>query len=474
MESVNEGLGADVQAAFEARMREAAVSDGAREAFHRMYRAYRSHPAAAVRWDEVAPPDPGDLVDLSALEGPECEQRGRVERGRLVWIVLNGGLGTSMKMDRAKSLLPVKGDLTFLDLTARHVLSLRERWGEALPLVFMNSFATRRDTREALGGYPLTVAHPERGPLPVDFLQDRFPRIREVDGLPFGEAAAPEAWAPPGHGNLYPALAGSGLLAELLGRGYRWAFVSNADNLGASPHPGILGFLAREGLAFAMEVTDKTAADVKGGTLIRRAGRLELLEIAQVPADHVADFQDVGRFPVFNTNNLWVDLRTLAERLATGPLDLPLIVNRKRVGRTAVVQLESAMGAAIGAFARSAGIRVGRHRFAPVKTTDDLLVRRSDAYVLGERSPLVPNPARAPALGPPVVRLDPAHYGSVPELDRRIPEPPSLVRAGALRVQGDVRFGAGVVVRGDVELVNPGPDPLWIEPGTVLAGPGAE
>lgn len=455
---------------FEERMCSAGLSPDAREAFQGMYRAYRSGHAGKIPWDQVRSPEPGDLVELAGLEEEAMIRTGEAALDGLVWIVLNGGLGTSMEMDRAKSLLRVKGDATFLDLTARHVLRLRQRWRCGLPLLLMNSFATREDSLRALAPHSLGGSGEKGESLPLDFVQDRFPRVRAGDALPFGEPEAPEAWAPPGHGNLYLALKGSGLLARLLDRGYRWAFVSNADNLGASPHRGILGHMVSRRLGFLMEVTAKTAADVKGGILIRRQGRLELLEIAQVPEDRVADFQDTDRFPAFNTNNLWVDLVALAELLNEGPLDLPLIVNRKQVGPTAVVQLETAMGAAIGRFVRAGGVLVPRRRFAPVKTTDDLLVRRSDAYAPGEEAPLVPSPARPSGLGPPVVSLDPRYYRSVPDLELRIPHPPSLLRARRLQVRGDVRFGEGVVIEGEAVVANPGPEPMWIGPGTVLSG----
>jgi UTP--glucose-1-phosphate uridylyltransferase len=57
-----------------------------------------------------------------------------------------------------------------------------------------------------------------------------------------------------------------------------------------------------------MEVTDKTKADVKGGTLMQYQNHLRLLEIAQVPKDHVEEFKSVKTFKFFNTNNLWINL----------------------------------------------------------------------------------------------------------------------------------------------------------------------
>lgn len=455
---------------FRRRLETEGLTGSPVETFERMYRAYRAGASGKIAWERVEPPTADDLIELDALNRSGLASSGKAQLGRAVWVILNGGLGTSMKMDRAKSLVPVKGTKTFLDLIAEHVLELRRRWDRDFPILFMNSFTTRGDTLNALARYPLGISISHGRSLPLDFLQHRFPRVRERDGLPFSESADPGAWAPPGHGNLYSALHGSGLLTTLLDNGFRWAFVSNADNLGASPHPCILGYMVSERVEFLMEVTPRTAVDVKGGTLVRRSGRLELLEIAQVPEEHLAEFQNPNTFPVFNTNNLWVDLEALARRLSRGPLELPLIVNRKQVGPTPVVQFESAMGAAVGAFSHSGGILVSRSRFAPVKTTDDLLVRRSDAYVRGGESPIVPNPGRSPSFGPPRVRLDPEFYGAVPDLDLRIPDPPSLLRAASLLIQGDVRFGQRVTVVGEVEVRNLGSQAVYIEDDTVLSG----
>ncbi len=126
-----------------------------------------------------------------------------------------------------------------------------------------------------------------------------------------------------------------------------------------------------------------------------------LREIAQTPDDDVDSFQDVSRHRFFNTNTLWVNLRALGALMdeRDGVLGLPMIVNRKTVdpgdaGSPAVIQLETAMGAAIDVFDGAAAVRVPRARFAPVKTTDDLLVVRSDAYVLTDDARVVVSPER--------------------------------------------------------------------------------
>ena len=218
--------------------------------------------------------------------------------------------------------------------------------------------------------------------------------------------------------------------------------------------------MAAEGLPFVMEVADRTAADRKGGHLARRVGGgLVLREIAQTAAEDLAAFQDTGRHSFFNTNSIWLDLRALAAVLERdGGLELPMIVNRKTVdprdaASPAVVQLESAMGAAIDAFPGAQAIRVPRSRFVPVKTTDDLLVLRSDAYRLGAGARIELAPGRG---GAPLVRLDPEHFRLLTDFEARLPAGvPSLVACDALTVSGDVRFGADVTVRGSVTVDGP-------------------
>jgi UTP--glucose-1-phosphate uridylyltransferase len=374
-----------------------------------------------------------------------------------------------MGMDRAKSLLEVKDGRTFLDLIADQVLHLRHTTGARVPLVLMNSFATHDESLQALERWSELPAD-----VPPDFLQNKVPKIRADDLAPVTHEADPSLeWAPPGHGDLYTALVTSGMLDALLDKGYRYAFVSNSDNLGAVLEPRILAWMAEQRAPFVMEVADRTASDRKGGHLARRRsdGGLVLREIAQTPDEDIDAFQDVERHRYFNTNNLWVDLQALKAILeGAGVLDLPMIVNRKTVdprdpSSTAVIQLETAMGAAIGVFEGAAAIRVPRERFVPVKTTNDLLSLRSDAYVIGDDHAVHFATERHGI--PPLIDLDSDYYKLVADFERRFPKgAPSLVACDALHVHGDVTFGAGVTVRGDVTVEGPEPVP----DGAVLEG----
>ena len=395
-----------------------------------------------------------DLPRLDQLPDPPPDQA-RDVLNRLVIVKLNGGLGTSMGLSGPKSLLEIKPGTSFLDVIARQVLALRERHGGRLPLVLMNSVATRDPSLEALRRYE-RLAVPD---LPLDFLQGREPKLRADDLRPVRWPADPELeWCPPGHGDIYPALTASGTLDALLGAGLRYAFVSNSDNLGALADVRIATWLAAERVPFALEAVRGTPADRKGGHLACYQGRVVLRETAQVP-DGDTSFTDVERWRWYNTNNIWIDLGALKDLQAADPSapDLPLIVNRKTVDprdpdSPPVIQLESAMGAAIAAIPGARAIHVPRSRFAPVKTTDDLLVVRSDAYELTSQGQMRPS-----FDGPePVVSLDGNFYKLLPDFEQRFPAgAPSLRRCRRLEVDGDVTFGAGVVVEGNVRVTGP-------------------
>ena len=376
-----------------------------------------------------------ELPDADAL--PE----GDPPLDQAVVIKLNGGLGTSMGMSRAKSLLEVKDGLAFLDVIARQVLALRESSGARLPLVLMNSFHTREDSLALLERYDDLASD-----VPFDFVQHKEPKLL-IDGLAPADWPPDRGleWCPPGHGDIYPALLTSGMLATLLEHGYRYAFMSNSDNLGAVLDPRILAWIAAEGLPYACEVTERTEADSKGGHIAvsKETGGLILRETAQTPDADMDAFTDVERHPYFHVNNLWVDLQALDALLRErdGVLGLPMIVNEKTVDPSdssspAVYQLETAMGAAIGVFEGARAIRVPRSRFVPVKKTSDLLVLRSDAYVLGDGARIELAQGRSAA---PLVELDDDHFKLLADFDAHFPEgPPSLAAAERLAVRGDV------------------------------------
>lgn len=414
--------------------------------------------------DELEP-----AAGVPALEAlPEAAERGVLEQVAVV--KLNGGLATTMGLREPKSLIEAREGRSFLELIVGRVRALRERYRISLPLVFMDSPATSAATLaalDALGG----ELNP--GGLAADFLQAMVPKLHAetLEPVSWPEDPALE-WCPPGHGDVYGALRRSGMLAALLEAGCRYAFISNADNLGADLDARIAAHMHARRIPFLMEVVEGTESDRKGGHIARRRsdGRLVLRESAQVPEGEEESFRDFSRWRFYNTNNLWVDLRALQEHLEErgGVMALPLIVNRKTVdpraeSSTPVIQLESAMGAAIESFPGAELILVPRSRFIPVKTTDDLLVLRSDVYTLDDGLSLT---ARCE---PPYVELDPRYFRLLEDFTRRFPAgAPSLLHATRLVVRGDVRFGANVVVRGAVVIEAPAPH--QIPDGALLEG----
>ncbi len=394
-------------------------------------------------------------------------ETGRAAMPRAILLKLNGGLGTSMGLARAKSLLKVKEGLTFLDIIAHQAA------GSGIPLVLMDSYNTQADSLAALASFPQL-----KGPIPLDFLQHKVPKIMAADLSCATHDADPGlTWCPPGHGDIYTALATSGMLDQLLAAGYHHAFVSNADNLGAVMDDILLGYFVQNELPFMMEVAQRTEADRKGGHLAQRPdGQLVLRESAQCPDADSSSFQDVARHKYFNTNNLWINLRALKQTMAErqGILGLAMICNSKTIDprdkeSARVFQLETAMGSAIAVFKGAGAVRIAKTRFAPIKKTVDLLDVRSDNYILTGDYQVMANPART--LPRAFIDLDPEHYQLVDDLEVRFPfGPPSLVQCERLVIRGDFRFGRDVRLKGKVELVNDSDRQQTIPDGAVIAG----
>jgi UTP--glucose-1-phosphate uridylyltransferase len=118
-----------------------------------------------------------------------------------------------------------------------------------------------------------------------------------------------------------------------------------------------------------------------------------------------------------------------------------------------VIQIETAMGAAIGVFEGSRALQVPRLRFAPVKSNNDLLVVRSDAYeLMSDYTMVVSRERTRPGL--PLVALDSHYYGLLKDFDARMKVVPSLVDAESFTVRGDVVFGHPLKVKGKVAITS--------------------
>ncbi len=435
---------------FVKQMRAEGIPESVIDTFAAYYRQLAKGAKGLIPRSEIKPPSSANLADYPAI----VKYRKQSILKSIAVIKLNGGLGTSMGLSAAKSLLPVKGNMNFLDIITRQVLAQRAGTGYEVLLMFMNSYNTEADTLHYLTKYPDL----SKQSLPVSFLQNKFPRIRQDNLKPYENEDPLKMWNPPGHGDIYAALSASGLLDRLIDHGYRYAFVSNADNLGATIDTCIPAYMEENDVHFLMEVCHRTELDKKGGHLSEdKHGQLLLREVAQCPPDELAEFQDINYYQYFNTNNLWIDLKALQWNLIAGDgvMLLPLIINPKAVDGTPVYQLETAMGAAIGVFHGSRALVVPRSRFAPVKKNNDLVAIWSDIYELNDQYQVV---LRRGIEKAPSIELDDRYYGKIEQLLERFRDGvPSLTGCSSLKITGDISFGEDVICEGKVSLLTERP-----------------
>ncbi len=411
-------------------------------AYWEMITQYRQGPAKIQDWDSIKSPDSQNLLDFSSLPVPN-DSRTAAQLSRLVVGKLNGGLGTSMGCVGAKSLVKVREDKSFLDLILEQITSLNQEWEQKIPVLLMNSFYTHDETQAHLCGS-------ETSSDIIGFRQNKFPRLYAENLSPL----SPDKWGdqacyPPGHGDFYRCIWEQGILQRLIDSGREFLFISNADNLGATVDPVILNYMDESQTPFLMEMTPKTPADVKGGTLYQQDEKLKLLEIARVPDDKVEEFCDQEKFKVFNTNNIWINLIALNNRLKQGPLDLTVLVNRKNITGIPIVQLETAIGSALECFKGAVGLTVSRERFLPVKKTDDLLLVRSNLFTL-DKGRLKRNPNRR-LQGLPEIKLG-DFLQNIENFQKSFPVIPDLIDLEELRIEGNVQFSGEASLRGRVHL----------------------
>lgn len=450
------------------------------DGFHDLFQRYLDATSDAFEWDKIQPLPAGVVMPYNDLPSLVDKEITRQQLNKLVVVKLNGGLGTTMGCTGPKSLISVRSDLTFLDLTVQQIEILNNTFDANIPLVLMNSFNTNADTEKVLRKY-------QKVNLEIStFMQSMYPRLDRESLLPFAKRAfcmeeqksedgdhgssKPDKaeWYPPGHGDFYRSFVESGFARKFLDEGKEWVFVSNIDNLGATIDFQILNFLftSKPQPEYVMEVTDKTSADVKGGTLTYYQGHLRLLELAQVPKDHLEEFASVRKFRIFNTNNLWVNLKCLNQLVEENQIQMEVIVNPKTLeSGLNILQLEQAAGAAIRSFDVAFGVNVPRSRFLPVKTTSDLLMVMSNLYVL-EAGRLVLSPLRSFS-SLPLVKLG-SHFKKVKDFLYRFASIPNMLELDHLTVSGDVYFGKGITLKGTVIIIANAGSTIDIPPGAIL------
>jgi UTP--glucose-1-phosphate uridylyltransferase len=437
-------------------------ADQYRVLFERFLREKRE-----IDWQKVKNVPDEVLLPYSKLQAIDNDDKSAKDLlDKLIVVKLNGGLGTSMGCKGPKSLISVRSGMNFLDLTVQQIESLNKKFNTSVPLVLMNSFNTDEDTAQILKKYETSSVRIKC------FNQHRFPRINKETLLPLPNnwSGNKSGWYPPGHGDIYKAIYDSGLLEEFIQEGKEVMFVSNIDNLGATVDFSILNHISTNNNEMVLEVTDKTRADVKGGTLIEYENRLRLLEVAQVPKDYIEEFKSVSKFKIFNTNNLWLKLHAVKRICLEDAFDLEIIVNNKRIevdgGSTNVIQLETAIGAAVKCFENSIGIIVNRSRFLPVKKTSDLLLVMSNLYDMSKGSLSMSNKRMFKTT--PLIKLGDEHFKKVHAFSNRFPAIPDMLELDHLTVSGDVTFGKDVTLKGTVIIIANHGDRIDIPTGSVL------
>lgn len=460
------------------KMKAHGMSDTAVAQFKRLYDVWRNEEASSwIREDSVEPltgvPSFHDVYET-------IDHDKAVDAfAKTAFLKLNGGLGTSMGLECAKSLLPVRRhkakQMRFIDIIIGQVVTARTRLNVRLPLTLMNSFRTSEDTMKVLKANRRFT----QDDVPMEIIQHVEPKIVAETGEPVEFPENPDLeWCPPGHGDLYSTIWESGLLDILEEQGFKYLFISNSDNLGARPSRTLAQHFENTGAPFMVEVATRTYADRKGGHIVRdkATGRLLLREMSQVHDADKADAQDIAKHPYFNTNSIWVRIDALKAKLAEydGVLPLPVIRNFKTVDPTdantqKVVQLETAMGAAISLFDGAICVQVDRMRFLPVKTTNDLFIMRSDrfhltdSYEMEDGNYIFPN-----------VDLDPRYYKNINDFNERFPySVPSLAAANSVTVRGDWTFGQNVIMFADATLEDQG-RPSYVPNGEYVGPQGIE
>jgi len=448
--------------AFVAKMKNEGLQPLVIDTFAYYYNQVLSGETGLLYDREIQPVALREIKDFDRLK--KYAAAGRRVLQHCVRIVLNGGLGTTMGLTGPKSLIEAKNGKNFLEII------LQQADYSGVRLALMNSFNTHAATCEALA-----QINPPRAPL--QFIQHKFPKIRQTDLQPATWPDHPDLeWNPPGHGDIYTAIYASGTLGRLLESGIRYAFVSNSDNLGGIIDEPLLGYFVESKISFMIEVSGRTPSDIKGGHIARRKdGRLVLREISQCPQKDLMNFQNIHCHGFFNTNNIWINLEELNRKITNeGMVRLPMILNPKTLDPNdetspPVYQIETAMGSAVSLFDDARAVAVERDRFLPVKTCNDLLILRSDRFLLNRDSKLLPNPEnRNEAVD---VQLDPKFYNKIDEFETRFPfGPPSLTRCSSLIVEGDVRFERNIILKGKVTIRNKRKNQESIKAGTIIVG----
>ncbi|XP_044466910.1 UTP--glucose-1-phosphate uridylyltransferase-like isoform X2 [Mangifera indica] len=362
---------------------------------------------------------------------------------KLVVVKFNGVVGTNMGFTGPKSAIEFHNNLTFMDLMVNQIESLNSKFGCNVPLVLMDTTETHGDTQKVVEKYSASK---------IDIHSFRQKALEGQSGK--------DKLHPSDHGAVFLSLMKSGTLDVLLSQGKEYALVVHADNVAAVVDPKILNHLIQNEIEYCMEVTPTTSIDLKNSIINSRQGKFQLMNITQNPAKH-----SDGRFKFIDTRNLWVNLKAIKRLVDTDALKMESLSASKEEYSDQIKLQDTAADSAIRFFDRTSGINVPPSRFLPLNSTSDLLLLKSDLYSSMD-GVLVRNNARNNPSNPSI-ELGP-EFKEVSDFLSRFKSIPSIIDLDSLKVTGDVWFGAGITLKGRVNIVAKPGMKLEIPDGAVL------
>ncbi|BAD81252.1 putative UDP-glucose pyrophosphorylase [Oryza sativa Japonica Group] len=381
-----------------------------------------------IDWNKVERPTPEMVVPYDSLvQAPRDIPEIRNLLNKLAVLKLNGGLGTTMECVAPKCTIEVRSGLTFLDLAIMQTEFLNKKYGCSVPILLMNSFNTSL-VNKIVEKYTNIEIH--------TFNQNKYPRIITEKFLPLSSegSTGSHCWYPPGHGDVFFSLCKSGILDTMLSQRtwalqsilvskYEYNILINvswlASEIESLTSTEILNHLIHNKNEYCMEVTPKTSADVKGGSLICYEGLRR------------------------------VNLKAIKRLVKAEALKMEIIPNLKEVDGVKVLQLEKEAGSAIQCFEKAIGVTVPRSRFLAVKNTSDLFLILSDLYIVMDGT-VTRNPARDNSTNP-LIDLGP-EFRKVDSFLDRFKSIPSIVALDSLKISGDVWFGSRITLKGEVTI----------------------
>lgn len=314
-----------------------------------------------------------DILDYETLINSQ------VNLNEIIIVKLNGGLGTTMNCKGPKSIITVKNGLTFLEIIINQVRFINNKYNVNIPLILMNSTSTNSDPTMN------KIIQNNKDVEILIIIQECFPRLLS-NNEPVNFKDSKLNLSPSGTGTLFDTLIKSPIYFDLIKKNKKYLFISNSDNLNATLDLKILNYLQTSKLDLIIEVTEKTNADVKGGTIINYNKKKLMLELPMVPEDKISEFCSIDKFTIFNTNNIWISLNSLAS-----PLDIKFLKNKKIIEEKEIYQLEGIIGSVLDSIYNSKILKVKRDRFTPVKKFSDLENIKSDKFILNSEFRLEPS-----------------------------------------------------------------------------------